>query len=495
MKSNIANRLPKSSNNACQLLFLFSDGKLKGQARKFDTDNDGLVKRLYKSGDFTAKTNQTLLLHGLRGTACDRVLLIGLGDRAKADASIWQKASAAAANILSSTPSTSVVSDCLVCVEIKALNSELMAEHLAREIVNAGYRFTSNRSQQSEPRIEELYLSCDRSLVSKIQLATTHGIATANGMALTRNLGNLAPNICTPGYLADQAQNLADQFDNFTTQIIDEDAMQEMGMGAFLSVSAGSEQPGKLIVMNYQGKKRSGSPIVLVGKGITFDTGGISIKSSEGMDEMKFDMCGAASVFGVMQAIGELQPDTNIIGVVAAAENMPDGRATRPGDIVTSMSGKTIEILNTDAEGRMVLCDALTYSKRFKPAAIIDIATLTGAAVTALGHHRSAVFGNHQGTVDALCAAGEASGDLTWPMPMGSDYLAQLDSNFADLANIGGRPAGAITAACFLSCFAQDMKWAHLDIAGVAWNSGKQKGATGRPVPLLLTYISHCIKT
>ncbi|MFK7858892.1 MAG: leucyl aminopeptidase [Granulosicoccus sp.] len=495
MKLNIANRLPKSANNACQLIFLFSDGKLKGQVRKIDADNEGLVKNLYKSGDFTAKDGQTLLLHGLKGSAANRVLLTGLGDRAKADANTWRKASSSAAQAVSTTPSTSVLSDCLTSVTVNNMDAAQMAEHLAREITNANYRFTLHSSKSQQPELEALVLSCERSLTDSIERAASHGVATANGMALARDLGNLAPNFCTPEYLADQAVSLATEFENFTTEIIDEAGMKALGMGALLSVSAGSEQPARLIVMNYQGKTRAGSPIVLVGKGITFDTGGISIKPSDGMDEMKFDMCGAASVFGAMRALGELQADLNVVGVVAAAENMPDGRATRPGDVITSMSGKTIEILNTDAEGRLVLCDALTYSQRFKPSAIVDIATLTGAAVMALGHHMSAVFGNHRGTVDALCAAGDATGDLTWPMPMNSDYQSQLDSNFADMANIGGRPAGAVTAACFLARFAEDMNWAHLDIAGVAWNSGKNKGATGRPVPLLMKFLEQHIKS
>lgn len=495
MKVNIANRLPKSSINACQLIFLFSDGKLKGQVRKFDAENDGLVKRLYQSTDFTAKTEQTLLLHGLDGTVCDRILLVGLGERTKATASTWQKACAAASRALSATPSTSVLSDCLTSIDIDTLDTAQMAEHLAREIGSSAYRFTLHSSHEPSSALEDLTLSCEKTRVDDVQKASHHGIATANGMALARDLGNLAPNICTPTYLADQALSMASEFDNFTADIVDEDMMHELGMGALLCVSAGSEQPAKLIVMNYQGKKRAGSPIVLVGKGVTFDTGGISIKPSDGMDEMKFDMCGAASVFGTLRALGELQPDINVIGVVAAAENMPDGAATRPGDVITSMSGKTIEILNTDAEGRLVLCDAITYSRRFNPTAIIDIATLTGAAVMALGHHMSAVFGNHQATIDALREAGDATGDLTWPMPMGDDYQAQLDSNFADMANIGGRPAGAVTAACFLARFAEDMNWAHLDIAGVAWNSGKNKGATGRPVPLLMKYLAQHIKS
>ncbi len=496
MKLTIANSLPKSSDNGCLLIFLFTDGKLKGQARKFDADNDGLIKALYASGDFTGKPGDTQLLHDTKNGPFKRVLLAGLGERATAGAQAFRKAAKTAATLLNSTPSTSVASDCLTSVTINDLDRPGMAEHLAREVSDARYRFSLHPSSQPIPvsTLEQLSLSCDRANNKAVQQAAMHGLACAQGMAAARDLGNLAPNICTPTYLAEQAELMAGTYDNVTSETMDEGAMQELGMGAFLSVSAGSEQPGKLIVMNYQGKKRAGSPVVLVGKGVTFDTGGISIKGSEGMDEMKYDMCGAASVFGVMHAIGTLQPDINVIGLVAAAENMPDGRASRPGDVVSSMSGKTIEILNTDAEGRLVLCDALTFAHRYKPSSVIDIATLTGACVVALGHHTSAVFGNHQETIDALRYAGDVTGDKTWPMPMGSEYQAQLDSNFADMANIGGRPAGAITAACFLSRFAEDINWAHLDIAGIAWNSGKDKGATGRPVPLLLKYIEQQVK-
>ena len=491
MKLNIVNRLPKAPLNACHLLFIFHDGKLKGHARKLDKDHNGLIKRLLDAGDFTAKAGETLMLHGIDADSGNRLLLAGLGARNDINAQVWRESCAAAAVAISKSASTSAISDCLANVHIETMSVGDMAEHLVRELNNAVYRFSLHATLKSidTPPLETLTFSCERSSVDTISQAAAHGLATAQGMAMARDLGNLAPNICTPTYLAEQAQSMASSFANFTCDIIDEETMQALGMGAFLSVSAGSSQPGKLIIINYQGRKRAGSPIVLVGKGITFDTGGISIKPSDGMDEMKFDMCGAASVFGVMQGIGILQPDINVIAVVAAAENMPDGQATRPGDVVTSMSGQTIEILNTDAEGRLVLCDAITYAHRFKPSVLIDVATLTGAAVMALGHHMSALFGNHQETVDALVDAGNTTGDLTWPMPMGTPYQAQLDSNFADMANIGGRPAGAVTAACFLARFAEDIRWAHLDIAGIAWNSGKEKGATGRPVPLLLKYL------
>jgi leucyl aminopeptidase len=308
-------------------------------------------------------------------------------------------------------------------------------------------------------------------------------------MAFTRDLGNLPPNICHPSYLAEEAKSLGKEHKNLKIEIHDEKKLKELGMGAFLAVSIGSEQPPRLIVMNYQGGKKSDKPFVLVGKGITFDTGGISIKPAAGMDEMKFDMCGAASVFGTLRAVLELQLPINLVCLLACAENMPSGSATRPGDIVSTMSGQTVEILNTDAEGRLVLCDTLTYAERFKPQAVIDIATLTGACVVALGGHTSGLMGNNDELIGQLLDAGKQADDRAWQLPLFDEYQEQLDSPFADIANIGGPKGGTITAGCFLSRFAKAYNWAHLDIAGTAWLSGKDKGATGRPVPLLTQYL------
>jgi leucyl aminopeptidase len=308
-------------------------------------------------------------------------------------------------------------------------------------------------------------------------------------MNVARELGDLPGNICTPTFLANEARKLARTHKTLTAKILSEKQMADLGMGSLLSVSAGSKEPAQLIIMEYKGAAKSQRPHVLVGKGITFDTGGISLKPGGGMDEMKFDMCGAASVFGTMNAIVELEPKINVVAIVAAAENMPSSTATKPGDIVTSMSGKTIEVLNTDAEGRLVLCDALSYAERYKPQSVVDIATLTGACVIALGGHATGLFSNNQQLTEDLLAAGSTSGDRAWQMPLWDDYKKQLKSNFADLANIGGREAGSITAACFLSYFTESYPWAHLDIAGTAWLSGASKGATGRPVPLLTQYL------
>ena len=310
----------------------------------------------------------------------------------------------------------------------------------------------------------------------------------AAGVGLAKDLGNLPPNVCTPSYLADQALALAKTY-GFKVEVLEREALQKLGMGSFLGVSQGSEEPPKFIIMQHLKGKKDQKPVVLVGKGITFDTGGISLKPGSEMDEMKYDMCGAASVLGTFKAIAAMDLALNVIGVIPTCENMPDGRAVRPGDVLTSMSGLTIEVLNTDAEGRLILCDALTYAERFEPSAVIDIATLTGACVIALGHHASGLFSNNDALASELLQAGETALDRAWHMPMWDDYQPLLDSNFADMANIGGRAAGSITAACFLSRFAKKYDWAHLDIAGTAWKSGKEKGGTGRPVPLLTEFL------
>jgi leucyl aminopeptidase len=340
--------------------------------------------------------------------------------------------------------------------------------------------------------VKRVALGVDGSLQAAARQSLAQSIAIANGLELTKTLGNLPPNICTPTYLANTAKQIAKDY-KLGVEVLDRKQLEALKMGSFLSVTQGSEQPPKFIVLKHMGGKPKDAPIVLVGKGITFDTGGISLKPGSGMDEMKYDMCGAGSVLGTFRAIGEMQLKLNVIGVIPTCENMPSGRATRPGDIVTSMSGQTIEILNTDAEGRLILCDALTYVERFKPAAVVDIATLTGACVTALGHHNTGLFTRHDEAHDALAnellSAGKASNDTAWRMPIEDAYQEQLKSNFADIANIGGPPAGSITAACFLERFTRKYTWAHLDIAGTAWKSGAAKGATGRPVPLLTSFL------
>jgi leucyl aminopeptidase len=343
--------------------------------------------------------------------------------------------------------------------------------------------------QDSQPALERIGLALadkrDRDAATR---GAAHGDAIATAMTLARDLGNLPPNVCTPTYLARAAQQLARDLKNVSTKIVNEPEMKRLGMNALLSVTAGASEPAKLIVMQYKGAARQ-APIVLVGKGITFDTGGISLKPGPGMDEMKYDMCGAASVIAALSVIARLGLPLNVTAIVPACENVPSGTATLPGDIVKSMSGQTIEILNTDAEGRLILCDALTYARRFKPALVVDVATLTGACVIALGHHLTAIMSNDDKLAGQLAEAGAAADDRGWHMPLSEEFERQLKSNFADFANVGGREGGAITAACFLGKFTEGMRWAHLDIAGTAWRSGMRKGATGRPVPLLSEFL------
>jgi leucyl aminopeptidase len=348
------------------------------------------------------------------------------------------------------------------------------------------------KSEKSEVRrpLRKLTLSVpQRSDLAAGEVAAARGLAIAHGMDLARDLGNLPGNVCTPTYLGERALALGQEFPDIKATVMERKEIEELGMGSFLSVTNGSEQPPRFIVFEYRGSPRKQRPVVLIGKGITFDTGGISIKPAGDMDQMKFDMCGAASVFGVLRAVAELKAKVNVIGLVAACENMPSGRATKPGDIVKSMSGQTIEVLNTDAEGRLILADALTYAERYEPEAVVDIATLTGAMVVALGHVACGVFSNSDALARALVAAGEQAFDRGWQFPLWDDYQDALNSNFADFANVGSRAGGSITAACFLSRFARKFDWAHLDIAGIAYTEGKEKGATGRPVPLLTTWL------
>lgn len=377
-------------------------------------------------------------------------------------------------------------------LQVSNATSADMLRHWCAQIIKASYRFDQFKTvKKPESKVEHciFHLKSSEDQTDGLDTAILAGQAIGEGTNFTRTLGNRPANHCTPSHLADEAISLAADSKTLSTKIHEEADMKKLGMGALLSVTAGSNQPAKLIEMNYQGGEKDSAPIVLIGKGVTFDTGGISIKPAGAMDEMKFDMCGAASVFGVMQAVEKMQLPLNLIGLIAAAENMPGGDATKPGDVVTSMSGKTIEVLNTDAEGRLVLCDTLTYAQKFKPELMIDIATLTGACVVALGAHASGLYSNKDDLADQLLQAGQSTGDRAWRMPLWKEYTKQLDSPFADLGNIGGPKAGSVTAACFLKEFVGETPWAHLDIAGSAWNSGSKKGATGRPVELLTEFL------
>ncbi|GLQ32091.1 leucyl aminopeptidase [Litoribrevibacter albus] len=473
-----------SSSSNCLVIGIQQEGELTGSAKQADEQTEGLISQVIASEDFKGKKGEKYTLFSPTGFSGKRLILIGLGKDELTEAGFIAAANAAAEAI----KSTSTDSAALFIAEadVKNRDNNWKVEQTVLAIESSNYVFDELKSEKAPAtKLESIRLHVDGANETSI----TQAKATAKGMALTKTLGNLPGNVCTPTYLADKALELANTSDKLSVTILDEKEMSELGMGSLLSVSRGSEEPAKLIVMEY---KNAGDdqPNVLVGKGITFDTGGISLKPGAGMDEMKWDMCGAGSVFGAMQAIIDIEPKANIIGVVAAAENMPSGKATKPGDIVTTMSGTTVEILNTDAEGRLVLCDALTYVEKFNPKTVIDIATLTGACVVALGNHPSAVYSNDEALGEAIVSSGLSAWDRVWPMPLWDEYQEELDSNFADIANIGSRWGGSITAACFLSRFTKKYKWAHLDIAGTAWNSaGKQKGSTGRPVPLLVNYL------
>ena len=465
--------------------------KLGAVAKAVDQACEGAISAVLKRGDLAGKPGQTLLLHSLPGLKAERVLLVGSGkDEALGDRA-WRKLVASVAGVLKGLNGGDAV---LALDDIAVSNRDAhygKYRLLAETLQDGEYVFDRFKSQKAEPRaLKKVTLLADKAGLAEVERAVKHATAIATGMAFTRDLGNLPPNLCHPSFLAEQAKELGKAHKGLKVEVLDEKKIKDLGMGAFYAVGQGSDQPPRLIVLNYQGGKKADKPFVLVGKGITFDTGGISLKPGAGMDEMKYDICGAASVFGTLRAVLELQLPINLVCLLACAENMPSGGATRPGDIVTTMSGQTVEILNTDAEGRLVLCDALTYAERFKPQAVIDIATLTGACIVALGSHTSGLMGNNDDLVGQLLDAGKRADDRAWQLPLFDEYQEQLDSPFADMGNIGGPKAGTITAGCFLSRFAKAYNWAHMDIAGTAWVSGgKDKGATGRPVPLLTQYL------
>lgn len=470
----------------CVIVGIYERGKLGVAAGDIDSASKGEIRRLIKSGDLSSELGQSAVLTKLSGVKAHRVVVVGLGKSSAFGARQFRKAVAAAAAVITKTKAKQVLNG-LTLETVAKTSRYYLARHTAEAFGEILYRFNkmkSGRQPAASPLKKIGYAIARRADAADIMRGAEHGDAIAAGVSLAKDLGNLPANVCTPSYLARTAKKLAAGNAKLTTKVLNEAEMKRLGMRSLLSVSAGTEEPPKLIVMQYKGGG-SKKPVVLVGKGVTFDAGGISLKPGPGMDEMKFDMCGAAGVIGVMATVVQLKLPINLVVLVPTVENMPSGTATRPGDIVKSMSGKTIEVLNTDAEGRLILCDALTYSRRFKPAAVVDVATLTGACVIALGAHRSAVMSNNDALRAELVDAGERSDDLAWPMPLGEEYAEQLKSNFADMANIGGRHGGAVTAACFLEKFADGLTWAHMDIAGTAWNSGTKKGATGRPVPLL----------
>ena len=515
---------PDKIHSELVVVGVFDPRKLSAAATVIDRASGGALQALIRRGDMDGKLGAMRLLYGLRNIAASRVLVIGLGPESEFGVKQFREAVRAAIAHAADTGAkkVSLYADEWALSSKSPKASAWKARQSVIQAADATYRFESMKSKKSAPRA----LTTVEYATSKpvrdpgTDRGVVEGRAISAGMSLARDLGNLPGNVCTPTYLADQAKKLgavgrlaggvAHDFNNVITvvssyafllakklgrewkldvKVLEQRDIERLGMGSFLAVSRGSRQPPKFIIVTYRGAAKSAKPVCLVGKGITFDTGGISLKPGGEMDEMKWDMSGAGSVLGTLRAVAEMKLKLNVIGVIPACENMPDGNAIKPGDIVTSMSGQTIEILNTDAEGRLILCDALTYVERFKPQVVVDIATLTGACIVALGHVASGMYSNQEAVAAELTAAGMDSWDRVWHLPLWDDYQDQLKSPFADMANIGGRPAGSVTAACFLSRFARNFEWAHLDIAGTAWRSGANKGSTGRPVPLLSAFL------
>ena len=470
----------------CVVVGVFDRGRLGSAAADIDAASNGEIRRLIKSGDISSQVGRCAMLTGVAGVKAQRVAVAGLGKASELNAKRFRKVMAAVVQAVGKTKARQVL-NALTLEKVKGVSNYYLARHSAEVVTHGLYRFTrmkSGRKAPTSPLRKIGFAVARRADGAQVLKGANHGDAIGAGMSVARDLGNLPANVCTPSFLARTARDLAKGNGKLTTRVLSEAEMKRLGMRTLLSVTAGTVEPARLIIMQYKGGGKE-APVVLVGKGVTFDAGGISLKPGPGMDEMKFDMCGAATVIGTMAAVALMKLPINLNVIVPAVENLPGGNATKPGDIIKSMSGQTIEILNTDAEGRLILCDALTYARRFKPAAVIDVATLTGACVVALGKHRSALMSNDDSLCDEIVEASLSAEDLVWPMPMGEEYVEQLKSNFADMANIGGPTAGAVTAACFLGKFANGLKWAHLDIAGTAWLGGTRKGATGRPVPLL----------
>jgi leucyl aminopeptidase len=484
MEFSIKTLSPEAAETGCIALGVYADKELTAPAERVDQRSKGALRAAL--ADLSGKVGSTLLLRALPNVAAERVLLVSLGARNEFGEAQYRDAVRAAANVLRDLAAKDAA---LFLVDVKA-NGRPLSWNVRQAVLNAReafYRFDELKSQKKSPAPALGKVTLPLSSNAQLEQALAEAEATADGTDLARTLGNLPSNICTPSYLAEQAKKLAREF-KLDVEVLERKDMEKLGMGALLAVTSASHQPPKLIVLRYDGAAKSKKPLALVGKGITFDTGGISLKPAAEMDEMKFDMSGAGSVLGAIRALAGMKAPVNVVGIVPTCENMPGGHAIKPGDVVTTLSGQTVEILNTDAEGRLILCDALTYAERFNPEVVVDIATLTGACVIALGHVATGLFANDQKLADELREAADDAWDRVWQMPLWEEYQEQLRSNFADFANIGGRPGGSITAASFLARFTRKQRWAHLDIAGTAWKSGREKGSTGRPVPLLVRF-------
>jgi leucyl aminopeptidase len=478
---------PATAATDCVVLGIFADGTLSGAGEAIDRASAGRLRALIARGDVSGKTGRSLLLHDLAGLASPRVLIIGLGDTAKFGVPQYLRAITDSVRALKSGVSKSALCT-LTELDVPGRDEDWRVRQAVIAADHAAYRYTQNITRKPDAGLETLHLSA----APDQRTALDTGVGIASGVCLTRDLGNLPPNICNPAYLAERARQLASEIPSVSCEVLERGDMEQLGMGSLLAVSRGSANPPKFIVLKYDGDgdgDGDAKPFVLVGKGITFDSGGLNLKVQGGIEEMKFDMLGASSVLGAFHAVASLKLPINVICIVAAVENMPDGDAYRPSDVLTTMSGKTVEVLNTDAEGRLILCDALTYAQRFEPQALIDVATLTGACVVALGKVAHGLMSKHDDLSDELLSAGEHVFDRAWRLPLWDEYQSLLESGFADVANIGGKYAGAITAGCFLSRFTEGQRWAHLDIAGTSWDEGKKGLASGRPVGLLCQWL------
>lgn len=492
MEFSVKSGSPEKQRSACIVVGVYEPRRLSAVAEQLDKISEGYISNLLRRGDLEGKPGQMLLLHHVPNVLSERVLLVGCGKERELDERQYRQIIAKTISTLNETGSMEAV--CFLSeLHVKGRDTYWKVRHAVETTQDCLYVFDKLKSKKDETRrpLRKIVFNVPtRRDLTIGERAVEHGLAIAAGVKQCKDVGNMPPNICTPTYLAEQAQALTSLSDKVSVEVLGVPEMSALGMNSFLAVGRGSVNQPTMSVIHYRGANDDSAPVVLVGKGLTFDSGGISLKPGDGMDEMKFDMCGAASVFGTMHSVINLQLPINIIAILAAAENMPDANAYRPGDILTTMSGQTVEVLNTDAEGRLVLCDALTYVERFDPELVIDVATLTGACVIALGKHASGLLSNHNPLAHEILNASEQSGDRAWRLPLWDDYQDQLESPFADFSNLGGRAAGTITAACFLSRFTRKYNWAHLDIAGTAWRSGgKDKGSTGRPVALLTQFL------
>ncbi|MBT80556.1 MAG: leucyl aminopeptidase [Alteromonadaceae bacterium] len=493
MEFSVKSGSPEKQRSACIMVGVFEPRRLTAVAEQLDEISEGYISNLLRRGDLEGKAGQMLLLHHVPNVLSERVLLVGCGKERELDERQYKQIIAKTIKTLNETGSMEAV--CFLTeLHVKGRDTYWKVRQAVEATQDSLYTFLQLKTKKGEPRrpLRKIVLNVPtRRELTVGERAIEHGLAISKGASLTKDVANMPPNICNPAYLWEQAQSLAENYDSISAEVVNEAMMAELGMNSYLAVGRGSENESMMSIITHKGGPDDQAPIVLVGKGLTFDSGGISIKPGEGMDEMKYDMGGAAGVLGTMQTVAELNLPVNVIGVLAGCENMPDGKSYRPGDILTTMSGQTVEVLNTDAEGRLVLCDALTYVERFEPELVIDVATLTGAVIVALGNHATGLMSTHNPLAHELMNAGDQSSDRAWRLPVWDEYQDQLESPFADFTNLGGRAAGSITAACFLSRFTKKYNWAHMDIAGTAWRSGKNKGATGRPVPMLSQFLMN----